>query len=570
MANYNYVAPIQYKSYSDMNKERLAAKAAQDAAKAKSLSAGDKQRQGYLDQLSGLSTKGWASAYRDELGVIVKNATAQLSGPDGANVSWSPIADAIMRVTDIAELHRDNASAGRDQYEAYMDPESGDPEGNTWDNEVIYDLAGFEQRRDIYNSVGLIGYSAETGMGMFPNNDWKPGDPEDHKTMKGFLLSEEGAQDGGIQNGVETVIINGEVVEVSGKPSDVQSGGFGGLWNGDIKPRDTITPDNAFVNFEATGGGKSLFTTLANTYKGQVTGGELTADQAYNNLVGDVLTYLTGQNPNLSLQKSAIKMWEEEFQMSWTTMDAHNTRTQDPDATAAVSATPTPWDMYAEAVADYANLKPKPSKSGSDTWTAQTDLWMVVQDVNSYEGIDNATTGIVTDDSALAKSQWDKMLGVNLGGDFGGQVSGANIQYIVKEINESDSPQLNITVPQGKIKYDGQYIDRVTYNPEEDYMFIWKTDPDQGEQGPLPEDSNWAWTEVGLGSEKGLSFQVIYKWKDGKQPTYNSDGEINNGAELTQQYRALRATFKLKMPEDISGTADPLKFLLDKAATEAQ
>ena len=47
MANYNYVAPIEYKSYSEMNRERLAAKAERDALKVQRLSAGDKQRQKY-------------------------------------------------------------------------------------------------------------------------------------------------------------------------------------------------------------------------------------------------------------------------------------------------------------------------------------------------------------------------------------------------------------------------------------------------------------------------------------------------------------------------------------------
>ena len=40
---------------------------------------------------------------------------------------------------------------------------------------------------------------------------------------------------------------------------------------------------------------------------------------------------------------------------------------------------------------------------------------------------------------------------------------------------------------------------------------------------------------------------------------------MNNGAEWTQQYRDLRGIFKLRMPEDVSGTADPLQFLFDKA-----
>ena len=63
MANYNYVAPIEYKSYSEMNKERLAAKAERDALKVQRLSAGDKQRQKYLDQLSGLKTEGCIRCY---------------------------------------------------------------------------------------------------------------------------------------------------------------------------------------------------------------------------------------------------------------------------------------------------------------------------------------------------------------------------------------------------------------------------------------------------------------------------------------------------------------------------
>ena len=55
MANYNYVAPINYKSFSDMNKERLAAKAALDANaaadQAKKTSAVDKRRQEFLTKI---------------------------------------------------------------------------------------------------------------------------------------------------------------------------------------------------------------------------------------------------------------------------------------------------------------------------------------------------------------------------------------------------------------------------------------------------------------------------------------------------------------------------------------
>ena len=66
MANYNYVAPIQYKSYSDMNKERLAAKAAKEAAGLKQQSVVDKRRQASLSAISNVDMTGWATVHSDD------------------------------------------------------------------------------------------------------------------------------------------------------------------------------------------------------------------------------------------------------------------------------------------------------------------------------------------------------------------------------------------------------------------------------------------------------------------------------------------------------------------------
>jgi hypothetical protein len=558
MANYNYVAPIQYKTYSDMNKERLALKAAQDAAKLKQQGAGSKQRQKYLDQLSGLKTDGWSTAHRAEFEAKVKEARNYVLNTPINELDFGAVSDALVRMQGLGDSHA-KLRDGQTTYESFLGPNALEPEEDSWDMETSYSMDGHAQRLGTFNNVGLINYN--NGIGDFPNPNYNPqapaGSPESMRTMREVLSSQEGVTIKKGPDGKDYANVNGQMVAVNGGAFDVAEGGFGNLWNPDKNVRDTIAPNNAFLNFKADGEGASIFNTLANEYATSVKNGQLTQDAAYDKLKGSVLTYLTGQDPSLSLRASAIKMWEEKHNMEWSTMDEHNARTGE-------EAVETPWDLYAEAVANEASLKPKPAGAGSDSWNAQTDLWKAV-DTNAYIGLDQETTGFVIGDPAIAQPQWDDMLERNLGRQL---EVGESIHSIRLEIEGATEKSLNVSIPQGSIKYDGQYIDRVTYHPEDDYVIIWRTDPDQGEQGPLPEGSAWAYTKTGLGEPKALAFQVIYKWKDGLQPTYNDQGEITNGAELTQQYRNLRSTFKIKMPEDISGTDDPLQFLFDKAAAE--
>tara|TARA_R110000765_G_scaffold41523_1_gene88433 strand:+ start:157 stop:1896 length:1740 start_codon:yes stop_codon:yes gene_type:complete len=576
MANYNYVSPLQKgKSYSDMNKERLAAKAVKDTERIKQRSAGDTQRQKYLDQLSGLKTDGWSTAQREEFGVKVDEARQYIRNTPINQVDIGSVTDALLRMQSLGDSHA-KLRAGQTEYESYFGKNAKESEDDSWDSETIYDRDGWEKRLNTFNHNGLINYS--NGRGDFSNPDYDPnaeaGSKESYRSKRELYESQGLTIERG-PDGKDYADVNGQKVPVNGSAFDVEDGGFGNLWNPDKKTRDTITPDNAFLNFKSQGEGASIFTTLANEYATSVKNGQLTQDAAYDKLKGDALGYLTGQDPSLSLRASAIRMWEEEHDMEWSVMEDYLAR----DAAAqqelenaqegiqyADVNIETPWNMYAEAIADHASLKPKPSGSGSDKWDAKMDLWMPVQDVNSYMGVDPETSGAVIGDNAIAKAQWDQMLGMNLGGNFGGQVIGAGIQSIKNDIEAATQKALNISIPQAaNMEYDEQYIDRVTYHPEDDYIFIWRTDPSFGQKGPLSEDSAWAYTKTGQGEERGLFFQVIYKWKGGKQPTYDSDGKMNNGAEWTQQYRDLRGIFKLRMPEDVSGTADPLQFLFDKA-----
>ena len=566
MANYNYVAPIQYKSYSDMNKERLAAKAVKDSERIKQRSAGDTQRQKYLDQLSGLKTDGWSTAQREEFGVKVDEARQYIQNTPINQVDFGPVSDALLRMQSLGDSHA-KLRAGQTEYESYFGENAKESENDSWDSETIYDRDGWEERLNTFNHNGLIKYS--NGKGDFPNPDYDPnaqaGTPESFISLRELFEAKDGVTIGRGPDGKDYADVDGQKVPVNGSAFDVVDGGFGNLWNPDKKTRDTITPGNAFLNFKSQGEGASIFTALANEFETSAGKGHLTKDAAYDKLKGAALGYLTGQDPSLSLRASAIRMWEEKHDMEWADMEDYIAR--DAAAQQALEDTgvtipedadvniETPWDMYAEAIADQASLGKKPGTDSSGARNASGRLWDAVKnETNSYVGVEAASTGRATADNAIKNEQWKDMLTKNLGDEF--KATGHNIQTIMDNINKSNDENLNITLSEGGIDYDGQNINRVTYYPEHDYVIIWRVDPDQGDQGPLPANSAWAYTDAGMGDERALAYQVIYK---------HQDGVPSDDAEITQQYRELRTNFNVKL-QDGSGLDDPLQALFDRAA----
>ena len=282
----------------------------------------------------------------------------------------------------------------------------------------------------------------------------------------------------------------------------------------------------------------------------------MTPEEAHAVLENDVMLYLTGQDPSASLRASAIKMWEDKYNMEWESMNEHIARAE--EAGGDIPPIPeTPWEMYAKAVADKAPFTPKPAGEDEEgRWNTSKRLWMA-SSTNKYLNLEEASTGRAMDKVGVKDKAWKKMLKSNLGGIYNDDDDAVNIQTIRTEIEnaENDSANLNVTIPESSVLYDGQWINRVTYYPDEDYVIIWRVDPTQGEQGPLPATSNWAYTKQAGGEAAGLPFQIIYKHKD---------GESSEGAPITQQYRELRDTIALKMEEG-SGFEDPLQALFDRA-----
>ena len=369
MANYNYVAPIEYKSYSEMNKERLAAKAERDALKVQRLSAGDKQRQKYLDQLSGLKTEGWSTAHRDEFLVQVEDARRYIQNTPINQLDFGPVSDAIIRMQGLGDSHA-KLRTGQTEYETHFGVNAVDSEDDTWDTTTTHDSEGWEKRLNTFNNVGLINYS--NGRGDFPNPNYdpnaEPGTEGSFRSVREMLESQGIAIETG-PDGKDYANVNGQQVPVNGGAFDVADGGFGNLWNGDKKTRETHAPVDTYLNFKADGDGSSLFKTLGTNYLRMVTNGEEDQDTAHDKLKANVMVYLTGQDPSASLRASAIRMWEDKYKMEWEAMNEHIARAE--AAGGDIPPIPeTPWEMYAEAVAQEAGLKAKP---GTNRNRSQTD-----------------------------------------------------------------------------------------------------------------------------------------------------------------------------------------------------
>ena len=183
------------------------------------------------------------------------------------------------------------------------------------------------------------------------------------------MLQSQGATIETGPDGKDYANVNGQRVPVNGGAFDVAEGGFGNLWNGDRVTRETHAPVDTYLNFKADGEGSSLFKTLGTNYLRMVTNGEEDQDTAHDKLKANVMVYLTGQDPSASLRASAIRMWEDKYKMEWEAMNEHIARAE--AAGGDIPPIPeTPWEMYAEAVAQEAGLKAKP---GTNRNRSQTD-----------------------------------------------------------------------------------------------------------------------------------------------------------------------------------------------------
>ena len=352
MANYNYVAPIKYKTYSDMNKERLALKAAQDASKLKQQSAAAKQRQKYLDQLSGLSTEDWSDLHRDEFKIKVQEAKNYINSTPINEVDFGVVSDALIRMQDLGNSHAE-LRKGQDEYGSYIGPNAAKYDADLdWGISATHDKEGYDQRLSTFNNVGLINYS--NGIGDFPNPDYNPsaaeGDPNSYQTMRELMASQGARPD---PNNRKNVIIEGKSVPVSGSAFDVAQGGFEGLWNPDLSPLNPYRAEVAFSSY-SNDEESNIFAEHAKLLNKKVDATEISYDNAKAELKSHVLSYLNPESrlADKALMFSAITDYELPVDQGGTGQKWDDV-SQDPNLIAIHG---TPWERFADKMVNTADL----------------------------------------------------------------------------------------------------------------------------------------------------------------------------------------------------------------------
>ena len=367
MANYNYVAPIQYKSYSDMNKERLAAKAAQEAAGLKQKSAIDTRKQKFYDKMTGYKTAGWADYHRNEYDTLIKSALSEVSL--SPNPDYGGISDAIMRMQEMGDNHA-RLRDGQTEYNSYMGENAPNYDADLdWGMSATHDTLGYDKRLTTFNTLGLLNYS--NGRGDFPNPSYDPSAEEgtsgSFKSMRDLLNSK--GVDIQMSNGREVYADeDGQLKPISGSAFDVATEQFSGLWNPTLSAIDNITAEDAFFGYSNIPGGKAKFENHANTLNNQVGDKEVTYEAAKENLKADILNYVdpNGVSPDKSLISSAITAYEKKHNQTWNDIK---------DNDALLLTYGTPWEFFADQMVAVANLDDPDSPSGGSMSESMRQKW---------------------------------------------------------------------------------------------------------------------------------------------------------------------------------------------------
>ena len=549
MANYNYVAPLNYKSFGDMNKERLAAKAVQDAALAKQRSAVDKRRQDFLTSISGHKTANWAEIHRTEYDLKIKEAKYEaMTNP---NPNYIDIADAIMRMQELGDNHSELRS-GQDDYESYMGPNALEYDGDlSWGMTAVHNSEGYEERKKRFNYLGLFNYNEATQLGDFPNPDYDPATPEGQPGS--FRTVREMAEAAGApifnESGKDYVMIGEEKKQVNGSGFDVAPEGFGGLWNPTQTAINNFTAETAFFEFENKSG-KQKFKIHATELKRRVKSGDITFEEAKARLRNDALSYLNPESPQAdrALIASAITAYEKPTEDGGTGQDWDDVQGNE----TLLETYGAPWEFFANQIVDTADLYDPDDKDSGDSLTAIEKQIKAISSRN-----------VIRPDMEFLREMgneqynWEEAM----------RYTDADLSDIFDEITAVDAegrPKIDsvtgktlttrklkpgafdngarIEMGQNFIKFDNAYIDNIEVFPLENIVAIYSTSARKaGKAGPYgdigePGDA-WRYSTTYKG-DPGVAGWILIDY-------------IGEDGELSDQYTTLRKNFEAKAGKNL-------------------
>ena len=370
MANYNYVAPIQYKSYSDMNKERLAAKAAKEAAGLKQQSAIDKRRQASLSAISNVDMTGWATVHSDDFLAWAEKAKYDLKYTDNPDIDL--IATKLIDMKGVADEH----AKLRDKEEEYMlyigENASNYDADLDWGISATHDIDGYKKRTKTFNNVGLLNYS--NGVGDFPNVDYDPSATSGIESMETMaevadflnITPTEGP------NGTTFFINpqNEEKMLVRGGSFEVAIEQFSGLWNPDLSPLTPHRPEVAFSSY-SNAEESNIFVEHAKLLNNKVEAREegYSYEEAQAALKANILSYL---NPDSALADRALMADAiHDYQLPVDQGGTGQTWATVSQSESLIELHGNPWERFADKMVDTADLYDPDKPSGGRNQTEQ-------------------------------------------------------------------------------------------------------------------------------------------------------------------------------------------------------
>ena len=534
MANYNYVAPIQYKSYSDMNKERLAAKAAQEAAGLKQKSGIDTRKQKFYDKMTGYKTAGWADTHRTEYNMQVQRALNEVSA--SPNPDYGGISDAIIRMQEIGDNHA-KLRDGQTEYNSYMGENAPNYDADLdWGMSATHDKTGYDERLTTFNSLGLLNYS--NGKGDFPNPNYDPSAAEgtagSFKSMRDLLKSK--GVDTQMSNGREVYADeDGQLKPISGSAFDVATEQFSGLWNPTLSAINNITAEDAFFGYSNIPGGKAKFENHAITLNKQVADREITYEAAKENLKADILNYVDpeGVSPDRALISSAITAYDEGTGQTW--VDAGNNE-------ALINTYGTPWEYFANQMVGIANLD-DPDNPGRIKNPSRYDLLVgsfnsipvgmgqtqtsadpqFERELGSEEydwdtALSNSKSGIDADDNKVddrTQEILDLTEVIDILDKDGNFISE---KRVLKDLGNG----VKIGIAQDGVKFDKVYLDNVEVFPDENIVIVYASGYTGGDVGlDIGEEGDaWRYNPLFGGKEGQAPFVVLNRFQKDNEGEY--------------------------------------------------
>ena len=507
MANYNYVAPIQYKSYSDMNKERLAAKAAKEAAGLKQKSAIDTRKQKFYDKMTGYKTAGWSDYHRDEYNMQVQRALSEVAL--SPNPDYAGISNAIIRMQEIGDNHA-KLRDGQTEYNSYMGENAPNYDADLdWGMSATHDKKGYDERLRTFNTLGLLNYS--NGKGDFPNPNYDPSAAEgtagSFKSMRD-LLNSEGVEIQ-VSNGREVYADeNGQLKPISGSAFDVATEQFSGLWNPTLSAINNITAEDAFFGYSNMPGGKAKFENHAITLNKQVGDKEITYEAAKENLKADILNYVDpdGVSPDRALISSAITAYNEDTGQTWDDAGTNE---------ALINTYGTPWDYFADKMVAVANLDDPDEPSGGSMSETMRQKWAAFYS----KPLDTPNTKFTRTPVGTEGYNWGKALEY-----YEGDVDVSKIVGKIDEVDEDGNitgtktglkedlgEGVRIGMGQADLKYDNVPVQSIEIFDEKNIVIVYASEYIIGDVGldVGEEGSPWRYNPL-FGGRVGVApFRII-------------------------------------------------------------